>query len=272
MPNTIIRIVGLKRYKTNSFIKLNDRSRFRLNEIQTKIQENYNVDDIITYSDVTEILNVEPKTGNTRKKHMTDVQQFMKLEQVGRGKFKIVEIYDSIQERDDNRGKSENSQQAIKKHNEENAVFTGEDLEKLNDSVSCVAIKHHLEEFDVTLEDYLGVSEMYRQREQGRQQIQNNKLSQRMSLLNGERTLSERLDSFNKQHNSLVRQEIQIENEFNVSDDEERLCTTNEMILPMKKSLVEVGLCNQYREQLDSHKNHYSTNNPNGYHDWAWCL
>lgn len=223
------------------------------------------------YKTLCEFLGVEPKRGDSKKAQIKTFKQYFDFETQGH-KIIITEIYDSMQERDDNRGKSENSHQAIKKHNEENAVFTGEDLEKLNDSVSCVAIKHHLEEFDVTLEDYLGVSEMYRQREQGRQQIQNNKLSQRMSLLNGERTLSERLDSFNKQHNSLVRQEIQIENEFGLSDDEERLCTTNETIIPMKKSLNEVGLCNEYREQLDSHKNHYSTNNPNGYHDWAWCL
>ena len=74
-------------------------------EIQQRIaQLGIKVDGVIIYDDVCKILNVEPsKATNTRNKHMKDVSQFMKLEKVKRGKFLVVEIYDSVQERDDKR-------------------------------------------------------------------------------------------------------------------------------------------------------------------------
>lgn len=74
-------------------------------EIQQRItQLGIKVDDVIIYDDVCKILDVEPsKATNTRNKHMKDVSQFMKLEKVKRGKFLVVEIYDSVRERDDKR-------------------------------------------------------------------------------------------------------------------------------------------------------------------------
>ena len=79
-------------------------------EIQQRItQLGIKVGSFITYKDeICSILKVDYSTQpHTKKKHMKDVQQFMKLEPVGKGKglkYKVVEIYDSVQERDDNRG------------------------------------------------------------------------------------------------------------------------------------------------------------------------
>ena len=78
-------------------------------EIQQRITHlGIKVDSLITYKEeICNILGVEysSKT-NTKKKHMKDVSQFMKLEPVGKGKgqkYKVLEIYDSVQERDDKR-------------------------------------------------------------------------------------------------------------------------------------------------------------------------
>ena len=73
------------------------------------------VDDWITYKEeICYILGVEYSSRtNTKAKHMKDISQFMKLESVGKGKgqkYKVVEIYDSVQERDDKR--KENGKQA----------------------------------------------------------------------------------------------------------------------------------------------------------------
>ena len=77
-------------------------------EIQQRItQLGIKVGSFITYKDeICKVLNVEHSTGNTKKKHMKSIQQFMKLEPVGKGKglkYKVVEIYDSVRERDDKR-------------------------------------------------------------------------------------------------------------------------------------------------------------------------
>lgn len=77
-------------------------------EIQQRIaQLGIKVGSFITYKDeICSILKVKHATGNTKKKHIKDVSQFMKLESVGKGKgqkYKVVEIYDSVQERDDKR-------------------------------------------------------------------------------------------------------------------------------------------------------------------------
>lgn len=88
----------------------------------------HKVEDVIVYNDVCEMLGIEPvKATNTRKKHMKDIEQYMKLEQVGRGKWKIVEIYDSVQQREDKRGKSESSQKALKENRGHKPSFFHED-------------------------------------------------------------------------------------------------------------------------------------------------
>ena len=61
---------------------------------------------MITYKDeICSILKVEySNQRNTKAKHMKDVQQFLKLESVGKGKglkYRVVEIYDNVQERED---------------------------------------------------------------------------------------------------------------------------------------------------------------------------
>lgn len=69
--------------------------------------QNYKQNDIITYKDdICKILGVESATGNTKKAHMKTIEQYIKLEQIGKGKgtkYKIVEIYDTPQEREDGR-------------------------------------------------------------------------------------------------------------------------------------------------------------------------
>lgn len=78
-------------------------------EIQQRIAElGIKVGSFITYKDeICSILKVDYSSQpHTKKKHMKDVQQFMKLEPVGKGKglkYEVVEIYDSVQERDDKR-------------------------------------------------------------------------------------------------------------------------------------------------------------------------
>lgn len=75
------------------------------NVIIQKIKElGYKVGNVITYKDVCNILQVKPSNAtNTRAKHWTDVKQFMKLEDYKRGQKLIMEIYDSVAERDDKR-------------------------------------------------------------------------------------------------------------------------------------------------------------------------
>ena len=69
--------------------------------------QNYKQNDIITYKDdICKILGVESATGNTKKAHMKTIEQYVKLEQIGKGKgtkYKIVEIYDTPKEREDGR-------------------------------------------------------------------------------------------------------------------------------------------------------------------------
>lgn len=78
-------------------------------EIHQRItQLGIKVGDLITYKDeICSILKVEYSSRtNTKAKHIKDIQQFMKLESVGKGKgqkYKVVEIYDNVQERDDKR-------------------------------------------------------------------------------------------------------------------------------------------------------------------------
>lgn len=86
---------------------LNERTRFTVqDDVFKRIKElGFKVDGIITYKDVCNILQVEPSNAtNTRAKHWRDVSQFMKLEDYKRGKKLITEIYESVQEREDNRG------------------------------------------------------------------------------------------------------------------------------------------------------------------------
>lgn len=78
----------------------------------------------ITYKEeICNVLNVKYSTQpNTKAKHMKTIQQFMKLEQVGKGKgtkYLIVEIYDSVQEREDlrkNNGQNVNSRKALEEN------------------------------------------------------------------------------------------------------------------------------------------------------------
>lgn len=55
------------------------------------------------YPQLCEIFGIEPsKATNTRKKHMTTIQQYVKLDKQGTW-FEVVEIYDLVQEREDGR-------------------------------------------------------------------------------------------------------------------------------------------------------------------------
>ena len=69
--------------------------------------QNYKAGDVITYrDDICAILNAEPATGNTKKSHMKQIEQYMKLERIGKGKgtkYQIVEIYETPQEKQDGR-------------------------------------------------------------------------------------------------------------------------------------------------------------------------
>ena len=76
---------------------------------QRMTQLGIKVGDLITYKDeICKILNVEYSSQrNVKAKHMKDIAQFMDLEPVGKGKglkYKVVEIYDEVREREDNRG------------------------------------------------------------------------------------------------------------------------------------------------------------------------
>lgn len=55
----------------------------------------YKVFDIITYKDVCNILQVEPKKGNSRNAHWKQVEQYMKLDKITSHKRQITEIYDT---------------------------------------------------------------------------------------------------------------------------------------------------------------------------------
>lgn len=91
--------------------------------ILEKIKARFKVFDVITYKDVYSLLDEPPKTGNSRKAQWNEIERYMKLEQVSRSKKQIVEIYDTPREKVDNRGKHENSQQALKEYNNSNKTF-----------------------------------------------------------------------------------------------------------------------------------------------------
>lgn len=63
----------------------------------------YKVFDIITYKDVCNILQVEPKKGNSRNAHWKQIEQYMKLDKITSHKRQITEIYDTPR-KVDNRG------------------------------------------------------------------------------------------------------------------------------------------------------------------------
>lgn len=77
-------------------------------EIQQRIKDlGLEVDGFITYKqEICKLLEVEPKTGNAKIAHMNQIQQYMKLEQIGKGKgtkYKILQIYDVPVEKVDGR-------------------------------------------------------------------------------------------------------------------------------------------------------------------------
>lgn len=78
---------------------------WRLDVLQRIKDLDVKVDDMITYKkEICDILQVEPKTGHTKIKHMEEIKQYMELEKVKRGTYKVVKIYDTPKERVNNRG------------------------------------------------------------------------------------------------------------------------------------------------------------------------
>ena len=69
--------------------------------------QNYKPGDVITYKDdICKILEVEPAVSNSRKAHMKQIEQYMKLERIGKGKgtkYQITEIYEQPLEKQDGR-------------------------------------------------------------------------------------------------------------------------------------------------------------------------
>lgn len=87
-----------------------------------KIKTVLEVFDIITYKDICSLLDEIPKTGNSKKAHIKEFERYCQIETHGRGKFKVLEIYDIPKDKI-GRGQHENSRLALKKYNDSNKVF-----------------------------------------------------------------------------------------------------------------------------------------------------
>ena len=76
------------------------------------------------YQQLCDAFGFKPATGNTKKKHMTTFEQYLKLEKQGTW-FLVVEKYGEAQERNDKRGKSE----ACIKASEEKSFFKPDEIQ-----------------------------------------------------------------------------------------------------------------------------------------------
>ena len=76
------------------------------------------------YQQLCDAFGLKPATGNTKKKHMTTFEQYLKLEKQGTW-FLVVEKYGEVQERNDKRGKSEASIEA----DEQRAIFKPDEIQ-----------------------------------------------------------------------------------------------------------------------------------------------
>lgn len=96
------------------------------NKIQQSIKDFIEVfGDVITYKDICKLLEVEPKTGNTRQKHWNEFKRYCKLEPVSRSKQRVVEIYDTPVEKVDGRkgnGQHPNSQKALEEYGHQRTI------------------------------------------------------------------------------------------------------------------------------------------------------
>lgn len=116
---------------------------------------NYKVGDTITYKDdICRILEVEPKTGNTKKAHMKQIEQYMKLERIGKGKgtkYQITEIYEQPLEKQDGRkynGHKNFSEVLGDKRGHRPRMFP---TELLNEAYGCYALLTIVKEQDVSI-------------------------------------------------------------------------------------------------------------------------
>ena len=81
------------------------------------------------YQQLCEAFDLKPATGNTKKKHMTTFEQYLKLEKQGTW-FLVVEKYGEVKEREDKRkdnGKNEASQKALAESDKGRKSFFKED-------------------------------------------------------------------------------------------------------------------------------------------------
>lgn len=226
----------------------------------------FNVDDIVTYVDVTEVLEVKPTKGKGRNTHMQTFEQYVLLEKIGRGKFKIVEIYNEPKIKEDKRkynGQSEGSKQALQKHNDMTKMFKNNQLEKC---ISCIAIKNLLKEMGMsTLEEYLDIDFVTMREEQMQldnyKNVLDNQLTKQRQLLKyeilgaGESPL---LEALSLEHEMVQEEYRTVELEIQKTVAKIDKYNRNKSYIKPVDMFVHVGFCNDYRYKLDNRKSKYS--------------